>query len=163
MKRPLLILLLGAVLGLAACGTVYWSLTARHRAMLQHATPELAWLRREFMLSDAEFDRIAALHQAYLPRCAELCAEVAGIQARVRTALPQSGALTPEIERLLEDAAQTRLQCQKMMLRHFLEVSRSMSPDQGRRYLAWVQDKTFVMDHERAANAAGAHAGHGPH
>jgi hypothetical protein len=30
------------------------------------------------------------------------------------------------------------------MLRHFYEVSRTMPPEQGRRYLAWVQERTFM-------------------
>ena len=41
----------------AFCGFYYWG-TASHRDLLQGQTPELAWLKREFNLSDAEFARI---------------------------------------------------------------------------------------------------------
>jgi hypothetical protein len=30
------------------------------------------------------------------------------------------------------------------MLKHFQEVSRAMPPEQGRRYLAWVQEQTVL-------------------
>jgi hypothetical protein len=32
------------------------------------------------------------------------------------------------------------------MLQHFYEVSRTMPPEQGRRYLAWVQERTILAD-----------------
>ncbi len=47
------------------------------------------------------------------------------------------------------------------MLKHFFEVSRAMSPEQGRRYLAWVQEQTCLreqmMNHSESprANIAG--------
>jgi hypothetical protein len=30
------------------------------------------------------------------------------------------------------------------MLKHFMEVSRGMPPEQGRRYLAWVEQRTLL-------------------
>jgi hypothetical protein len=32
------------------------------------------------------------------------------------------------------------------MLRHFYEVSRTMPPEEGRRYLQWVQERAFASD-----------------
>jgi hypothetical protein len=31
------------------------------------------------------------------------------------------------------------------MLQHFFEVSQTMPPEEGKRYLAWVEEKTFLM------------------
>lgn len=163
MRRALLILILGAVLGLLTAASTYWSMTARHRALLRQAQPELAWLQAEFEIAPDDFTRISALHQSYLPRCAELCQRIASYEARIRTLLDQSSQITPEIEALLLEAAQTRVECQKSMLDHFFQVSRAMPPEQGRRYLAWVKEKTFRMDHETGPPREASHGHQGHH
>ena len=58
--------------------------------------------------------------------------------------------MTPEIEQLLADRARMRADCQAEMLKHFFEVSRTMPPQQGKRYLAWVQEQTCL--HEQTMN-----------
>jgi hypothetical protein len=35
-----------------------------------------------------------------------------------------------------------------MMLRHFFQVSQTMPPEQGRRYLAWVKEKAFLPNYD---------------
>lgn len=147
MKRPALILLTGLILGLGAYFGCYFAGTASHRSLLQSESPELAWLKKEFNLGDAEFQRISELHAAYLPQCAEMCRKIDAKNAEFREMLAKTNVLTPEIEARLAEAGTLRVQCQKNMLRHFLEVSRSMPAEQGRRYLAWVQEKTFLMEH----------------
>jgi hypothetical protein len=163
MKRAVVILLLGALLGLATAAATYWSMTARQRAWFQQDQPELAWLCDEFRIAPPDFERISALHRAYLPRCAELCARIADCEARIRTLLDGSDRLTPEIEALLQEAAATRVECQKNMLEHFFQVSRAMPPEQGRRYLSWVKEKTFRMDHEPGPPREASHGHQGHH
>ncbi len=163
MRRPLVILVLGTILGLLTAVATYWSMTAQHRALLRQEQPELAWLRAEFEIAPEDFARISALHQAYLPQCAELCRRIASCEARIRSLLDRADQLTPEIEALLLEAAQTRVECQKNMLEHFFQVSRAMPPEQGRRYLAWVKEKTFRMDHEPGAPGEASHGHEGHH
>jgi len=157
MSRSLVILVLGLGLGLLSGAGTYWAMTAGHRTLLRQEQPELAWLQREFELSDAEYARIAGLHQAYLPRCAELCARIAGTETRIRALLDEQDQVTPEIEELLVEAGRTRVECQKSMLEHFFAVSRAMPPEQGRRYLVWVREKTFLMDHEKGPPRGASH------
>ena len=163
MRRAMVILVLGALLGIVAASATYWFMTARHRAWLQQEQPELAWLRKEFDVAPDDFARVSALHQAYLPLCAELCQRIASSEARIRTLLDQTDRLTPEIEELLLEAAHTRVECQKNMLDHFFQVSRAMPPEQGRRYLDWVKEKTFHMDHEPGAPREASHGHQGHH
>lgn len=163
MRRALVILFLGAALGLLTAVTTYWAMTARHRALLRQPQPELAWLQAEFEIAPDDFARITALHREYLPQCAELCERIASCEGRIRTLLDQSSQLTPEIEALLLEAAHTRVECQKNMLDHFFQVSRAMPPEQGRRYLAWVKEKTFRMDHETGPPRAASHGHQGHH
>jgi len=69
------------------------------------------------------------------------------MKEELKELLAKTDRWTTEIEAKLTEAGQLRVQFQKNMLRHFLEVSRSMPPDQGKRYLAWVQEKTFLPEH----------------
>jgi hypothetical protein len=104
------------------------------------------WLKQEFHLSDAEFNRISQLHEQYLAGCAERCHRIDLKNEELTHLLAATNAITPQIQQTLADSAQLRAQCQAMMLQHFYEVSRTMPPDQGRRYLAWVQSKTLLHD-----------------
>ena len=164
MKRAGFILLAGVVLFTAAFTGFYYFGTASCRAMMNEPQPELAWLRREFKLSNDEFDRIVKLHEAYLPRCAQRCARIAEQNRKLEVLLNQSSGITPEIRQLLADRAQTRADCEAEMLNHFLEVSRTMPPEQGRRYLLWVEQQTFLngqgmeLKHQGTASPSPAHS-----
>jgi len=144
MKRALAIVLSGLVLAVAAYGGIYFASTARNRELLRSQMPELVWLKTEFKVSDAEFQRITELHAAYHSQCVERCRQIAQKNAEFKELLAKSGALTPEIETNLAEAAQIRLECQKAMLKHCLEVSRAMPSEEGKRYLAWVQEHTCL-------------------
>ncbi len=144
MKKAVLILLLGLVAAAAAYGSMYFLCTAPARGLEQNTQPELAWLKEEFHLSDAEYNRIAALHAAYLPQCAELCRRVDAQNQRIRTLLAATNQMTPDIELAIAQATALRGECQRNMLKHFYDVSRTMPPEEGRRYLAWVQERTFA-------------------
>jgi hypothetical protein len=106
--------------------------------------PELAWLKKEFKLSDAEFARITKLHEAYLPYCAQRCMRIAEQNRKLEQLLGQVSSITPEIQDLLAERAKTRADCEAEMLKHFLEVSRTMPSEQGQRYLRWVEQQTFM-------------------
>jgi hypothetical protein len=144
MKKGGIILLLGVVLCAAAFSGVYYFGTSCCRGMMKESQPELAWLKKEFSLSDVEFARICELHAAYLPQCAERCRRIDEQNAKLRQLLAANTAVTPEIQSLLAERAKTRSECEAEMLKHFLEVSRSMPAEQGRRYLTWVEQQTVL-------------------
>lgn len=144
MKRGGIILVLGLLLATAACLGFYYLGTASCRKMMRESQPELAWLKKEFNLSDAEFARISELHEAYLPQCRERCRRIGEQNAKLQELLAQSTTVTPEIRSLLAERAKTRADCEAEMLKHFWEVSRTMPPEQGRRYLAWVKQQTSL-------------------
>ena len=146
MKKGVLILVLGLVAATAAYGCVYFVCTSSARAMQKSDRPELVWLKEEFKLSDAEFKRISNLHVAYLPQCREMCRKIDAESERRQKLLANATNSTPEIEASLTEAARLRSECQRMMLHHFFEVSQTMPPDQGRRYLSWVNGKAFAAN-----------------
>jgi hypothetical protein len=146
MKRSLVILVAGvgvAVLGY--CG-IYYAGTARYCCPEPGKAPELAWLKQEFHLGDAEFARISEMHEQYLRGCAERCHRIDIKNEELARLLAATNSITPEIEKALGDSALLRAECQKKMLEHFYQVSQTMPPEQGKRYLAWVQSKTVLSD-----------------
>lgn len=146
MFRGYQILVLGVVVAALAYAGFYLAGTARSRQMLHSPQPELAWLKQEYHLSDAEFARISKLHNAYLPQCEARCRKIAEVSAKLEKALAGASGVTPEIKELLAERANMRAQCQAEMLEHFFAVSRTMPPEEGRRYLAWVQQQTCFED-----------------
>jgi hypothetical protein len=150
MKRPWFILTAGLLLAVAAYFGFYYAGTAGSRNSARGEHPELGWLKKEFHLSDSEFSRISQMHEAYLAGCAERCRLIDDKNEHLKELLASTNSITPEIEGALTEAAQLRAECQKKMLQHFYEVSRTMPPEQGRRYLAWVQEQTIMSDSHQA-------------
>jgi hypothetical protein len=147
MKRSLFILLLGLGIGAAAYGCIYTVCMLPARSLERSERPELAWLKEEFHLSDAELNRVSELHTAYLPQCREKCRMIAEQNEHLQTLLAAATNSTPEIDAALVEVAQMRSGCQRMMLHHFFQVSQTMPPEQGRRYLSWVKEKVFAPDY----------------
>lgn len=144
MKKAALILILGVLLSAAAFAGFYYFGTASCRAMMNEPQPELAWLKKEFKLSDADYSRIVKLHEAYLPQCAQRCTRIAELNAKLGQLLSKSSTVTPEIQAVLADRAKMRADCEAEMLNHFIAVSRMMPSEQGQRYLQWVEQQTFL-------------------
>jgi len=151
MRRSLLILLALFLAGAAIAGASY--LLARRICVRELATSgdDLAWLRDEFHLSDAEMQRIRQLHEGYLPKCHENCARIAAKKKELQAALDNAQGMTPEAQQKLAEVAALRAQCQANMLAHFYEVSRAMPPAQSRRYLAEMQRLSLGF-HEQIEN-----------
>lgn len=161
MKRGAAILIAGLVAGITAYGCVYLACICPVRKLQQSDTPELAWLKEEFKVPDAEFEHISELHRAYLPQCAEMCQRVAAENEKLRTLLRGETNVTVEIERTLGEISRLRAECQTKMLRHFFEVSHAMPSNEGQRYLEWVQQKAFASEQEMASTHA--ESGHDSH
>jgi hypothetical protein len=146
MKRPLLILIAGLLLAVGGYCGIYYAGTAKSCCTAPGNAPELAWLKEEFHLGDADFQRVTEMHDRYLAGCAERCRVIDAKNAALARLLAATNRITPEIEKSLAESALLRAECQKIMLQHFYEVSRSMPPEQAKRYLDWVQSKTVLTD-----------------
>ena len=146
MKRSWIILVSGFALALLAYFGFYFIGSAHYHSIEHADEPELAWLKKEFHINDAEFARICQMHESYLSGCAERCRRIDEKNEQLKLLLASTNNVTPEIEKILTEAAQLRADCQKKMLAHFYDVSRTMPPEQGRRYLTWVQEQTILSD-----------------
>ena len=144
MKRLRLIIFLGVLAGLTAYAGFYFAGKAEAPSRAEGVAPELVWLKKEFQLSDAQAARICQLHEEYMGRCMQRCQMICSNAANIQQLLASTNQMTPEIEKALKDAAHLRVECQKTMLEHFYQISKTMPPEQGKRYLNWVIERTVV-------------------
>jgi len=160
MNRSLVILLSALVLGVALFAGAFFA--GQRACLMTRSADDLSWLRDEFHLGDAEMARIQKLHEGYLPKCAEMCAKIAAKKSELETALGSSTNVSPVAQQKLAELAALRAQCQAQMLQHFNEVSQTMPPEQGRRYLAEMQRLTLGF-HEQTEQTMSGSAGHEHH
>jgi hypothetical protein len=144
MKRVWLVIIGGFIVAVAAYACIYLTKTAPERFESESSAPALAWLKKEYHLSDAQFERVSELHDAYQPRCMEMCRKIDEKNAQLQSLLSATNVITPEIKQALAQAAQLRADCETAMLAHFYEIARVMPPEQGKRYLAWMQKETLL-------------------
>lgn len=129
------LILLGAVV---LSGTGYFSsrlprdraCTSCDVAQLKSADA-LAWMRRDFDLSDDEFVKVCALHDAYLPLCDSMCKRMEEATTHLASALQTSHSMTKEAEAALREYETARAECQRATLQHVLDTSAVMKPKAG--------------------------------
>jgi hypothetical protein len=160
MKRYWLIGIVGLVAAALGYYLIYAIKTSGYRELEQSSAPNLAWLKMEYHISDAEFQRVSALHGAYVSACAERCRQIDAKNGELQKLIAISTSVTPEIERLLGEAAKLRAACQTEMLKHFFEVSRAMPQEEGKRYLDWVCCQTLIPQHSSMIPTVSPHSAH---
>ncbi len=109
--------------------------------MLTHKNAELEWLRREFELDEEEYSRIAALHEAYRPKCDALCAAVVKANAKLDAAIDANRKVTPEVVAALRNACELEHECRRAMLDHVYAVSAEMKPETAERYIRMMKPR----------------------
>ena len=117
---------------------------AEEMAMPATAKDGLLWLKSEFKLSDADYDRISNLHDAYLPGCMERCRDIARVRRELFALIQENKSVTAELKAKLEESGHQRAECSAMMLAHFYEVAAAMPPPAAKRYLEWVTSQTLM-------------------
>ena len=129
-----------------------------------NSADDLDWLRQEFQLNDADMAQVRTLHEGYMPKCAKMCQAIAAKKRELESALSGATNVTDAAETKLAELGALRAQCQTHMLRHFVEVSQAMPPEQGQRYLAEMQRITlgFHEQIEQSMSQSPTHE-HGHH
>jgi Spy/CpxP family protein refolding chaperone len=144
MKRVWFIAVIGLIAAFVGYACTYLVCTGAQRSVEKKDGATLAWLQEEYHLTDTQFTRMRALHEAYQPKCMEMCHKIDEKNAELKTLLAATNVITPEIKQALAESVQLRVECQQAMLAHFYGVAQVMPPEQGRRYLAWVQQETLM-------------------
>ena len=161
MNRSLLILLGALALSAAVFAGSYFTSQRLCVMTMSRSVDDLSWLRDEFHLSDTEMTRVRQLHEGYKPQCAKMCLLIAAKNAEVQAALGNGTNITAGVQKKLTELAMLRAQCQAQMLQHFIDVSQTMPPAEGRRYLAEMKRITLGF-HEPTEQTMSGDMGHEP-
>jgi hypothetical protein len=152
-----ILLALGILLGSIALGYGAYLIcafvgTAEVRSAAAGSDSGLVWLRKEFHLSDAQFQRIKTLHSTYAERCDLMCQRIMDANTALDSAISRNKQVTPEIQQAITEVARVQQECQQAMLEHIYEVSAQMDADEGARYLQMMKHK--IMRPGQASGAA---------
>lgn len=154
MRRLMVLLALVVAVGVGAYGIYY------HRAMSGLVvTPdgtdaELGWLKREFVLTPAQYEKVLALHHAYRPICADHCARYIAVRKQLDGLLKNQATWSAEAGAAIAEEAKIQGECHASMLKYAYDVAACMSPEQGRRYLDMI--KMQLMEGDPAGMFAAA-------
>jgi hypothetical protein len=159
MRKPVVILVAALTLGAVLFAGAFYCARQICVQRVARSTDDLDWLRMEFHLGDAELARIRALHEGYLPMCAENCEQIASKKHELAQAVAASTNATATLDRLRAEVAAARAHCQGEMLAHFEEVSHAMPSEQGERYLAEMK-RLHLDKHEQVEQSMSGTNGH---
>ncbi|MDD5260910.1 MAG: periplasmic heavy metal sensor [Methylacidiphilales bacterium] len=135
MNRKTGLVLLVVLLAVAGYVAAYF-LRVQGACPYGHDDPSgLAWMRKEFHVTDAQFGKIAALHKAYKPLCDERCRRARDAELELQQFIDANTGLTPELTAAFDRSCQVREECRRGMMEHIYAVSREMEPSQGRRFV----------------------------
>ena len=144
MKRAGYIVFLGLIVAAVGYTCTYLAGMKAQHHIEKSNQPALAWLQEEYHLNNAQLIRECQLQAAYQPKCTEMCRKIDAMNARLQNLIAATNTITPEIKQALAENAQLRASCEQMMLAHFYSVAQAMPPEEGKRYLAWVQKETLI-------------------
>jgi len=139
MNRTFLILLLGLLVGVGT-HAIYFQL---HRpAGLDSLDGQLAWIKDELKLTDAQYAQIKELHEASSPRLRALAAEVARMQAEF-TAFENTRRTADKVDfiefaQFVEMRRNINRECQESTRNLVMATANLMTPEQRAHYLGLV-------------------------
>jgi hypothetical protein len=111
------------------------------RSVSSNRDAELVWLRREFHLTDAQFQRIQALQTAYAGKCDLMCQQIMNANAALDAAISRNRRVTPEIQQAMGEVARVQQECHQSMLAHIYAVSEQMNPNSAEQYLQIMKQR----------------------
>jgi len=141
MKRTLVSLVLGLAVGLT---THFVYFRVNEPAPTNTLDGQLAWMKTELQLTDAQYARIKELHQASSPRLRAMAAQVAALQAeftefeQVRRTSDQVDFL--EFARFVEQRRHVSRECLDSTRQLVLASAQVMNAQQRQRYIQIVSE-----------------------
>jgi len=135
MKKGILILAIALLAGVIAFCLMRSRTITHSRENLLDSMPELAWVRTDLKLTDAQFSKVSELHAAYRPKCMEMCRRISDAHEKVDGLAGKGRKLTPELDAAIREHAVIHAECQQAMLKHLYETAAVLDEKQAGRYL----------------------------
>jgi len=154
MKKGLIILLVGA-LTIGTYFGVHRCVTVEARAVLRSECPELIWLKREYALSDSQFEKIQELHNAHDAECQIHCQALATTRKQLEELIISEPLESQAVQKALQDWRAQQVISQDSILKHMANVSKEMDPIPGKRYRENVFRSLILSGRTPHVNSAG--------
>ena len=148
MGRSLIIVLGALALGVALFISAFAVSQRLCKVCVAEPPGSLHWLQNEYHLNNEEMAQIQKLHKAYLSQCDVMCRMITEKKQEVAAALHNTTNVNPVAAQKLDELAACRAHCQSQMLQYFMDVSKVMPPEQGRRYMAKMEKMALGSDEE---------------
>lgn len=123
----------------------------------QGAHSHLAWMRPVLGLSEAEFTRECAIHDAHRAECARLCARMDTARDRLEQALQTGPLHSTEGQSAIRDYELQLAACERAVIHHVKEVAASMNPAASERYLQLMLPRLLPDHHHLLHSSASTH------
>lgn len=148
MKKHFVVTLVAIALVAGAAGMVAFRAAGNPTVEQALAKKDaMGWMRADFGLTDAQFDAIQKLHDAYSLVCEEHCREIqkaSHVRAVLRAAPQSDAAALAAADRRVEELQQI---CESAIATHVRQCASHMPPEAAQRYLALVLPKIKDFDH----------------
>lgn len=135
MKKRILIVVTALLAGVMAFCLMRSRTIIHSRENLLDSMPELAWVRTDLKLTDAQFAKVSELHVAYRPKCMEMCRRISDAHQKMDRLAGKGRELTPELEAAIRERAVIHAECQQAMLKHLYDTAAVLDEKQAARYL----------------------------
>jgi hypothetical protein len=99
----------------------------------------MAWLKREYQLDDATFEKVTAAHSSYFRECEQRCHELEDVNRHFLSQLRETGPKTSDLDAVQVLQESICHGCRIAMIDHVHQVSALMPPESGRRFISDVQ------------------------
>ncbi len=155
MKRGGFVLIIALLAGLVAFYGLRWQRERGHNyrsGIALDSMPELTWLEDDLGLSEAQVIQVRDLHQAYRPKCVEMCRRIAAAHHKITTIASANNAISEEYHAALKAHAELHLECQESMLQHLYQTAATLRPEQASRYLKTMLPFALDFSHSEPSN-----------
>ena len=152
MKKGAYILAIALLAGVIAFCVMRSHKIAESRGNLLDSMSELAWVRKDLALTDAQFSKVSELHAAYRPKCMAMCRSISEAHEKMEALARKDRKLTPEFDEAIREHAAIHAECQRAMLRHLYETAGVLDASQASRYLETMIPYALDFTHSESGN-----------
>ncbi|TDU66083.1 hypothetical protein EI77_03820 [Prosthecobacter fusiformis] len=112
-------------------------------AQEQDTRANLAWMRTSLSLTEEEFERECAIHDAHRAECIRLCAEMDIARERLKIALQNNDEHSAEGQAAIRDYEIHFETSERAAIQHVKKVAAAMNPTAGQKYLKMMLPHLF--------------------
>ena len=124
-----------AMLTAAIAAISLWTTRESLRSRESPQDVGLRWLKDEYHLGDAAFERVSILHRDYFQQCDKMCRQIDAAGRPLLWRSRHRGSKTGQLDAQFNKEQAICADCEKAATDHLNQVAALMPPEQGKRFL----------------------------